>query len=418
MRRRIILSALLVTGLGYAFDGYNNSVFGLVLPWMSHSLHLTYLTIGTITSAFLFMYAFGAAIAGYLADLWGRRPLLMGTISGYAVGALLTGFSTGFGSLIGSRSFSGLAVGGEIPVGWAYMAEQTTDHVRGRWLGMQQAFWPVGYLFATLVVLVLAHQWLGSVAPNIAWRIAFWIGVIPAVLVVWIRFGMRESRTWSDQKRATADHVSPGAIIRTLFHRKLLPSVALASLLQITGTVVFSTAMVWFPLYLVKVVHLTVAQESTDLVLWVAAAIAGQVLSGWLSDRWGRKTLTIIFTLGQGVCFYTFTHILNPTALLLMSPVVGFFVLGMWGVISVWMNELFPTAVRASGLGISATIGRLVNVASPLLVGFIATTAGLQTALIPFPVLSFLTVLCLVLWRRTPTLGAKAVPLEIAASDK
>ena len=403
VQRRVVAIALLVTGLGYAFDGYNNSVFGLVLPWMAHSLHLTYLIIGSISSAFLFVYAFGATIAGYFADLWGRRPLLMGTILGYAVGALGMGLSTGIGMLTASRSFSGLALGGEIPVGWAYMAEQTSGRVRGRWLGMQQAFWPVGYLFATLVVLVLAHHWLGTVSSGLAWRLAFLVGVLPAVLVIWIRYGMRESNTWTDNKQTNQKSLHPQIALTTLFQRHLMPSVLLGSLLQITGTVVFSAAMTWFPLYLVKVVHLTVVQETTDLVVWVAAAIVGQVLSGWLSDHWGRKTLTIIFTLGQGLCFYAFTHILNPTTLLLLAPIVGFFVLGMWGVISVWMNELFPTAVRASGLGVTATVGRLVNVASPLLVGVIATSAGLRAALIPFPALSLLTVICLLLWRRTPT---------------
>jgi putative MFS transporter len=75
----------------------------------------------------------------------------------------------------------------------------------------------------------------------------------------------------------------------------------------------------------------------------------------------------------------------------------------MWGVISVWMNELFPTPVRASGLGVTATIGRLVNVASPLMVGAIATQSNLTVALLPFPLLSLLTVVILLAWKHSPS---------------
>ncbi len=405
--RRLMMTALVITGLGYAFDGYNNSVFGLTLPWLSRSLHLTYADIGAIVAAFGLLYAIGAAVAGYLADRWGRRPMLTTTIGAYSLGALLTGLSGGVPMLTGSRAFSGLALGGEIPVGWAYMAEHTPHDLRGRFLGIQQAFWPLGYLFATLVVFMLAHQVFGVIPIGIAWRLAIWVGVLPALLLLWIRWRMRESAAWmnsGEEARTARTHHAPP--VGQLLRRDLFPGLALASLLQITGTVVFASAMTWFPLLLVKVRHLSVGQMSTDLVLWVAAAFVGQIVSGWLSDRWGRRTVTIVFIAGQALCFLAFTRLANPAALLMAAPVVGFFVLGVWGVLSVWMNELFPTTVRATGLGVSATIGRLMNVLAPLMVGAIATQAGLETALLPLPALSLLTVGILLGWRHVPQFTA------------
>lgn len=316
-------------------------------------------------------------------------------MGGYALGALLTGASGSVPTLMGSRAVSGITVGGEVPVGWAFMAEHTPPSKRGKYLGLQQACWPLGYLFAVMVVFVLAHGFFAPVQPGIDWRIAFWVGVLPALLLLWIRFGTQESATWQAQgPRRTGQ-----AVARQLLRRAYRPGLLLASLLQITGTVVFASAMVWFPLYLVKVRHLTVAQSSGDLLLWVGAAFVGQVLSGWLSDRWGRRPVAIVFFAGQGLCFYLFTHLTTLQALAWASPFVGFFVLGVWGVISVWMNELFPTEVRAYGLGVAATIGRLASALAPLMVGALATSQGLVVGLLPFPLLALTCTVVLLVWR-------------------
>ncbi|MGA8534173.1 MAG: MFS transporter [Candidatus Tumulicola sp.] len=297
----------------------------------------------------------GALIFGWFADRYGRRTPLMIDIAFYSVVELLTAFSPNFTVFLVLRALYGVAMGGEWGVGAAMAMEVLPPKRRGLFSGILQEGYMVGYLFAALAYFLVFHlaDALGLAQWN--WRILFVVGVLPALLIFYIRAYVPESPTWLAGRGRATPFFLLGAFAR---HWPLLVyAIAFMSALNFMshGTqdlyATFLQKQRGFP-------SATVFELS---VVAAFGAIAGGTVFGALSQHWGRRACILVCAvLGAAVIpLWAF----GQTAALLGVGAFGiqFFVQGAWGVIPAHLNELAPDETRGTFPGLTYQLGNAIS---------------------------------------------------------
>src|SRR5215469_11003317 len=192
-------TVLTICVLGWAFDIYEATIMQLVTPILIKEWGITPATMGTVTTISRWVGLIGTFVFPALADLYGRRPVLIASIFGYSLLTGLTGFSTGWVSLLIFSSLTRIALAGENPVGMLLVTETAPKKWRATALGGLVGGYPLGYLLCTLAALVVVPLW--------GWRALYFLGILPALLVLWIRIGINESPRY---ERVTAEMLREG----------------------------------------------------------------------------------------------------------------------------------------------------------------------------------------------------------------
>jgi MFS family permease len=337
-----------------------------------------------LSTSALLLSSLGGWIAGLAADRYGRVRVLQLTILWFAFFTFLSGFAHGFTQLLIFRGLQGLGFGGEWAVGSVLIGETIRSEYRGRAVGTVQGGWAIGWgisaLFFTLFFAVLPQ--------SLAWRAMFWVGLLPALLVVWIRRHVCESemfeRSRSEKKAKPSTHFlqifSPGLIRTTLF----------ASLVALGAQGGYHAITTWLPLYL-NARGLSVTHTGGYLLVVIAGSFAGYLTAAHLADRIGRKKTLILFAVLSftTVLFYTVMPISDHAMLFLGFP-LGFFPSGSFSPMGAFFSELFPTSVRGSGQGFAYNLGRGVGALFPALVGYFSAHMQLGKAIAIFAVFAYM----------------------------
>jgi MFS family permease len=318
----------------------------------------------------------GGWIAGILADRYGRVAVLKITILWFAAFTCLSGFTQSYDQLLVVRSLQGLGFGGEWAAGAALMSEVIDKRIRGRAVGTMQGGWSVGYGMAVLLFTAV----FSLAPPDRAWRYLFFLGLLPALFVLWVRRYVEESPLFSAAKIAKPKQnplqflevFGPGLRLRT-FLAVMLATGALG------GNYVTLT---WLATYLKQTYDLTIGGIGGYLGINILGSFLGYLFTAHLSDRLGRrKTFAIMATLaGLTIVCYMSLPLARGSVLALGFP-LGFFQSGIVAGIGATFAELFPTRVRATGQGFSYNSGRAVGSLVPLLVGFLSDNGGLVLGL-------------------------------------
>jgi len=182
-------STLAGTFLGWMLDGMDVMLFSFVMPTLIAIWGISQGEAGLLGTTTLLFSAFGGWLAGLAADRWGRVHVLQVTILWFSLFTFLSGFTSSFEQLMVTRSLQGLGFGGEWAVGSVLIAETIRAEHRGKAVGFVQSGWAIGWGLAALFYTVL----FSTFADEIAWRIMFWIGILPALLVFFIRRHVPES---------------------------------------------------------------------------------------------------------------------------------------------------------------------------------------------------------------------------------
>jgi SHS family lactate transporter-like MFS transporter len=324
--------------------------FRVALPAILFSLTLT-----------LMMRPLGALIFGILADRFGRRVPLMADIICYSILELLTAFSPNYAVFLVLRALFGVAMGGEWGLGASLAMESLPTEARGFFSGILQQGYACGYLVAAIVYAIVF-----SVAPAISWRVMFLIGVIPALLVVFIRMGVQESEVWEHQNaRHREVGISPWQGMVNAVRRHPIMLVYLILLMTAMNSLSHGTQDA-YPTFLQKQLALGVAATSTLTIIANVGAICGGSLFGYYSQYWGRRRAIIIAAVIGLFMIPLWADIVRiPGAGLMISLGVGAFLLqfmvqGAWGVIPVHLNELSPSDVRGTFPGFAYQFGNLL----------------------------------------------------------
>jgi MFS family permease len=362
---------------GWAIDALDFMVFTFVITslislWRIDNAHAGML--GTVT---LLFSAIGGWIAGILADRFGRVRILQGTIIWFSICTVAIGFAQNFEQLFVLRAIQGLGFGGEWAVGAVLMGEIVRAEHRGKAVGTVQSGWAVGWGAAALLYTVSY-----SVLPeNLAWRALFWVGVLPALLVFYIRKHVPEPEIFA-RARKQAESAENKVSTWTIFAPALLKTTLLTALLCTGVQGGYYAITTWLPTYLKTVHHLSVLNTGGYLLVIIAGSFCGYIAGAYMTDKLGRRPNFIIFSLLSGLCIYVYTELaLTDTQMLVLGFPLGFSASGIFGGMGAYLTELFPSAVRAAGQGFAYNFGRGIGALFPSLVGYLSQSMGLGPAI-------------------------------------
>jgi MFS family permease len=313
---------------------------------------------GYIATGSLLTSAIGGWLAGILADRHGRVPILQLTVAWFAFFTFLSGFTHSYGELLVTRALQGLGFGGEWSVGAVLVAETIDARHRGRAAGLVQSSWAVGWALAAV-----AYWSVYALVPAaLAWKILFWMGIAPALLILYVRRQVAEPDSF-------AAHGRPAHFL-SIFSAPLLATTVLASLLSSGMLGAYYSVTTWLPTYLKSERHLSVTGTSAYLLVLIAGSFAGYLTSAWLSDALGRRRGFIVFAGCGMVLILAYTRIpVTDAAMLVLGFPLGFFLSGIFSGMGAFLAELYPDALRGSGSGFCYNIGRAVSALCPAAIG-------------------------------------------------
>ena len=384
------------TNLGWLFDGYelyalvltvgialrqllDPSQFGQIPAYAGITIAIT-----------LFGWGLGGIIGGILADYIGRKRTMILAILAYSLLTGLSAIAWSWLSFAILRFLVGVAIGSEWPTGASITAELWPDRARGRGAGLMHCGLGVGFFIASAVWVCIS-----DFGPD-AWRYMYLIGALPGLLTLWIRRGMPESAVWERSHRhrqAAAARKQRGDAFDATDHAltrftlvELFVDPAVRARLIVVFLMSLSTTLAWWGIS--TFVPAYVASVAADAGLPGAAwagytgmaysvgAIAGYVSLGFLADAYGRKPTTLLFfamALIMTPILFLWTR--DLTLLLIIAAVNGF-TTGQYSWLSVWLAELFPTRVRATGMAFTMNMPRLIAFVGPLLAGMLIANLG------------------------------------------
>jgi MFS family permease len=389
--------ALIASNLGWTFDGFE--VFALILT-VGAALHQLldpsqYKAIpfyaGTVIAITVFGWGLGGLLGGILADYVGRKRAMTLTILAYSLLTGLSALSWDWTSFAAFRFLVGLAIGAEWVTGASITAELWPDKERGKGGALLQCGYPIGSILSSAVWVAI-----GTSGPG-AWRYMFLIGVLPALIVFWIRRNIPESPRWEQSNRrrqaahdlkrqGAALHGEDAALVRfTLVDMFAEPAVRtrliLTFLMSLSVTIGYWGVSSFVPSYFGSVATAAglPAQRWVGLVGLVQniGALLGFFAFGFLADAFGRKPTTFFYYL---MCLIltpiVYLWVRDIQLLLLVFAVYGFFIQGVFSWTPIWLPELFPTRMRATAAGFIFNAPRLISAVAPLIAGTLIVNLG------------------------------------------
>lgn len=361
---------------GYALDSYDYFTLPLSMVALAAYFGLDSGQTGLFTTVTLLASGIGGALAGVLADRAGRVRALMITVITYAVFTVACGFAPNFESLLVFRALQGLGFGGEWAVGAILVAEYASAKHRGRTLGAIQSSWAVGWALAAIMYTLVFSVF----DDGTAWRVMFWTGALPALLVVWMRRRVQDAPEAVAVREKSAGKGSFAAI----FKPDLLRTTIFAGLLSTGVQGGYYTLATWVPTYLKSDRGLSVVGTGGYLTFLISGAFLGYLTGGYLTDRLGRRRNIWLFALLSAVCIVAYGNIPSgaDTWLLVLGFPLGFCMSAIFSGFGSYLSELYPTAVRGSGQGFTYNAGRAVGAVFPTTVGFLADSWGVGGALV------------------------------------
>ncbi|MFB6832505.1 MFS transporter [Streptomyces hydrogenans] len=361
---------------GYALDSYDFFTLPLSMVAIAASFGLDKGQTGLLTTVTLVVSAVGGALAGVLADRVGRVEALMITVITYALFTVLCGFAPNYETLLVFRALQGLGFGGEWAVGAILVAEYASARHRGRTLGAVQSAWAAGWALA-VIVYTLVFQFFDA---DLAWRILFWTGALPALLVFWVRRHVEDAPQAAAARVASPERGSPGAVFRPGLLRTTLFAILLSTGVQ--GG--YYTLATWVPTFLKTERGLTVVGTGGYLTLLISGAFLGYLTGGHLTDRIGRKRNIALFAVLSAAAVLAYTQIPAGanTLLLVLGFPLGFCMSAIFSGFGSFLAELYPTPVRGTGQGLTYNTGRAIGAVFPALVGFLSESWGVGGALV------------------------------------
>jgi SHS family lactate transporter-like MFS transporter len=336
-------NVVVATFLGWTLDSFDFFIIVFVFKDIAKEFNTDIPSVTATLFLTLAMRPLGAFIFGILADRFGRRPTLMANILFYSIVEFLSGFAPTLTVLIILRALYGIAMGGEWGIGASLTMESIPPKTRGSVSGILQAGYPTGYLLAAILY--------GSASHFIGWRGMFMVGVLPALLVLFIRKNVEESPAWKERR---AQPTEPRGTIKGNFGLFLY----VILLMTLFNSFSHGTQDI-YPTFLQVQQKFSPPVVSTIAVIYNLGAIFGGLFFGAYSEHVGRRRAIIIAALLALPVIPLWAFSNNVVLLTIGAFLIQFFVQGAWGVIPVHLNELSPDSVRGTFPGFAYQLGNL-----------------------------------------------------------
>ena len=395
---------------GWTLDGFDQQLYSYVVPTVIAVWGISTGAAGTIGTVTVITSSFGGWFAGALADRYGRVRMLQIAILWYSIFTFLCGFAQNFEQLFILRGLHGLGFGGEWATGAVLMGEVIRDKYRGRGVGFVQTGAAVGPGMAALV-----YAGLYAVLPEaIAWRALFWVGILPALLVLWIRRSIPESAAYQARRE---DAARPGiAHLLSAFRGPYLWLTVKVSLMVMGAQGGVWAVNFWMPTYLRTVRHLTASGTGLYVAVQALGALFGFLLGAYLADAIGRKWTFMISAVATIVMVLVYLYVpIGDLGLLLLGIPLNMAILMKFAPMGPYMTELYPTSIRGTGQGFCYNAGRAIGSVFMTAIGFATAVMPLGTAIAVFSTIAhgLMIVMLLVL---PETRGRSIASLETPAA--
>lgn len=374
---------------GWALDAMDAQLYALSIPALLVAWSMSKGEAGLLGTVALVTSSLGGWIAGVLSDRYGRVKVLQFTILWFSLFTCLSGLTSSFYQMLVVRSLQGFGFGGEWAAGAVLMGEVVQAKHRGKAVGLVQGGLAVGYAAAVLIQTLVYHYF----PKEYAWRIPFFFGLLPALLVLYVRRYVEEPEIFLKTKKEI-EATGKAASAVEIFAPAMIGRTFLATFL-IFGILGGSyIALTWLPTFLSQARGLQVSGVGLFLLVTIAGQFCGYVCSSYLSDLLGRRYTFMIFALltAIAVLLYTQTPLVD-WALLIMGFPLGFFQSGVLGGTGAFLTELFPSRLRGTAQGFTYNAGRGLASLFPALVGYFSETYSLGGAVGVFMLIAYAIVI-------------------------
>jgi MFS family permease len=407
--RPIHTRVILVLGLGWLLDAFEVNIVGSVLGVLQKLWHVTTSEASLLVSVWLIGIMIGALLFGYCADRFGRRRLFIMTLLVYSTFTVISALSPGYYAFLVFRFLTAVGVGAEYSAVNAAIGELIPARYRGRAAATVMNFWPLGSILAGVLTL----YFITLLPPSIGWRCAFALGAIIALFSLWARRTLPESPRWLLGRGRTAEAEAVSAQIAgdgRRFDREATESapsvdagsdtegfgrqlslllrrhpwrVALGCALDFSEAAGYYGLFAVLPLLVLPQIHIPDEEVPWFFIIGnVGAAIGGLIVAVML-DRVGRKVTVAGFYFLAALSMLAMasaTAAGSASGVMLAFTIANFCATGAWIAAYSTFSELFPTRMRATGIGFSVAFGRIGAAMAPPLLVVVAQSLSLFAA--------------------------------------
>jgi len=371
------------TWSGWMLDGFDSSMYGYILVGAltellpASGIEASRANIGLYGGLLFSIFMLGWACSmvwGWAADRYGRVRIMCWTVLVYSVFTALCGLSTGIVTFALFRFAAGFGIGGEWAAGTPLLQESVPENTRVRLAGWLHTATPTGLFLAAFVTLVAGGM--------LGWRGMFFLGILPALLIAYLRTNIPEPA------RAAPCEMSKPAF-SALFAKNQARTTWSAALMMTCIIFGLWSSNFWAPTVIITKLVATGATPAHAQQMGAVAGLitnvgtlAGCLLMPWITGRLGsRRWTAVLFFAGSLLSVVASYEVaierLNDfTLFLILLPVLGFFTNGVFGLFTIWLPEMFPSALRGAGSGFAFSMGRVLGAAGPTLIGTLAATTG------------------------------------------
>jgi putative MFS transporter len=388
---------LAMGGLGYTFDAMDGAMIAFILPAVTALWGLTSGQSGWLGSSILIGYLFGAFFAGAIGDLIGRRTVMMYGLAIYALATLVAAFTSSWEGLFAWRVIASVGTGAESAIIAPFLSEFVAKQHRGRFIGALSGFFSFGFVSAALLGRFVIPAW------HDGWRIVQVVSALPIAMLLWWRRSLPESPRWlvergrsaeaeAEVSRIEAEMLRSGASLPPLdsveapalaarsggsFGANLAalwsPSTRRVTLmlwiLWLAITFSYYGFFTWIPSLLVKQ-GMTITKSFSYTLIIYLAQIPGYYSAAFLSEKLDRKWTIVLYMLLGGVAAFLMSNASSDTSITMAGIVLSFFMNGTYAGIYAYTPELYPTAFRATGMGVASAFGRIGGLSAPIFIGY------------------------------------------------
>jgi MFS family permease len=366
-------------------DAFDAMLYALVLSHLMRDLGMSKATSGFLYTLTLLASGMGGVLFGWIADRIGRKRALMLSILTYSICSFASGLATSVLMLAIFRFILGLGMGGEWNTGATLVAETWPDELRAKAISIVQSSWAIGYALAALVA--------GIVLQYANWRMVFFVGILPALVIFWIQKSVPESEMWQEHHRLVQEServAEREKYSQTSFSLLFRPPYAKATFALLFanffGMFAWWGLFTWVPPYLSLPIDqggrgFSIMGTTTLLLaLNLLGMFPGYLSFGWVADRFGRRTSFVAYTLLAAILVPLYATARQPWALLAIGTVTAFFGTGFFSGSGILGSEIFPTQVRARALGFTYNGARTMSSIAPFVIGRVGQANGLDSA--------------------------------------
>ena len=366
--------------LGWTLDAFDFTVFLLIMADIAKEFGVPIIEVTAVFSVTLIMRLFGATASGWLADRMGRRAPLMISILWYSICNFLAGLSPSFAFLFVIRALLGIGMGAEWPAGAALAMESWPARSRGLMSGILQGSWGLGFALSAAAYGLL-YAPLNAWHPGYGWRGMLILGVLPALVCVWIRFYVKEPEIWTENKKLQDSNQTQVTLpLFAIFKPKYLVNTLTGCLWMAANFCVYYAVWAMLGTYLKNELHWTPAEVSVpvfwgNIITFIACAGVGAV-----SERIGRRWALMLPMCVALVLAPLYIMQTDHTLFLVFFMLFMLFFAGKDALNPAWLSERFPTEVRATAAGFVYHQGAVWGAAVAPILTYYAVNQGMGFA--------------------------------------